>query len=154
VTGGVGGGCSCCFTPAYEFWGSIRPGRTSQASDLGSIPIARSIKPVDAVGFTGFYPPNWPTKPSVLDAVGREIRRSSFNWTRALLNDQHGMARRSELTCPVPSSDWLVTAGAFIGQIERHYFRIACEESVKLKPGYAYGQSISLSFRTFYLRFL
>jgi hypothetical protein len=24
----------------------------------------------------------------------------------------------------------------------------------KLEPGYAYGQSISLSFRTFYLRFL
>ena len=29
----------------------------------------------------------------------------------------------------LPSSDWLVTAGAFIGQIEGHYFRIACEES-------------------------
>jgi hypothetical protein len=26
----------------------------SQASDVGSIPIARSINPVDAVGFTGF----------------------------------------------------------------------------------------------------
>jgi len=45
---------------------------------------------------------------------------------------------------------------AFIGQIERHYFRIACEgkQIVKLEPGYAYGQSISLSFRTFYLCFL
>jgi hypothetical protein len=53
-------------------------------------------------------------------------------------------------------SDWLVTAGAFIGQIERHCFRIACEgkQIVKLEPGYAYGQSISLSFRTFYLCFL
>jgi hypothetical protein len=32
----------------------------SQASDVGSIPIARSIKPVDAVGFTGFRSPNCP----------------------------------------------------------------------------------------------
>jgi len=64
----------------------------------------------------------------------------------------HGRLRSSRL----PSSDWLVTAGAFIGQIERHYFRIACEgkQIVKLEPGYAYGQSISLSFRTFYLCFL
>ena len=30
----------------------------SQASDVGSIPIARSIKPVDAVGLTGFHSPN------------------------------------------------------------------------------------------------
>ncbi len=30
---------------------------SSQASDVGSIPIARSINPVDAVGFTGFPPP-------------------------------------------------------------------------------------------------
>ena len=28
------------------------------------------------------------------------------------------------------------------------------KQIVKLEPGYAYGQSISLSFRTFYLRFL
>jgi hypothetical protein len=28
----------------------------SQASDVGSISIARSINPVDAVGFTGFPP--------------------------------------------------------------------------------------------------
>ena len=27
--------------------------KTSQASDVNSIPIARSINPVDAVGFTG-----------------------------------------------------------------------------------------------------
>jgi hypothetical protein len=30
----------------------------SQASEVGSIPIARSIKPVDAVGFTSFLPRN------------------------------------------------------------------------------------------------
>src|SRR5882762_4887382 len=35
--------------------------QVSQLSDLGSIPIARSIKPVDAVGFTGFHSLNWPT---------------------------------------------------------------------------------------------
>jgi hypothetical protein len=32
--------------------------KTSQASDVGSIPIARSINPVDAVEFTGFPHPN------------------------------------------------------------------------------------------------
>jgi hypothetical protein len=30
--------------------------QASQASDVGSIPIARSIKPVDAVGLTDFHP--------------------------------------------------------------------------------------------------
>jgi hypothetical protein len=43
----------------------------SQTSDVGSIPIARSITPVDAVGFTGFDPRNWPIKCAILDAVGR-----------------------------------------------------------------------------------
>jgi para-nitrobenzyl esterase len=43
----------------------------SQRSDVGSIPIARSINPVDAVGFTGFHPPNLPIKCAILDAVGR-----------------------------------------------------------------------------------
>jgi hypothetical protein len=46
----------------------------SQASDVGSIPIARSINPVDAVGFTGFPPSNWPINYRFLDADGREIR--------------------------------------------------------------------------------
>jgi hypothetical protein len=46
----------------------------SQTSDVGSIPIARSISPVDAVGFTGFPPRNQPLKPAILDAVGREYR--------------------------------------------------------------------------------
>jgi hypothetical protein len=32
--------------------------QASQASDVGSIPIARSISPVDAVGFTGLHPQN------------------------------------------------------------------------------------------------
>jgi len=45
--------------------------KTSQASDVGSIPIARSINPVDAVGFTGFHPQNRPIKSAILDAVGR-----------------------------------------------------------------------------------
>ncbi|MGB7461503.1 MAG: hypothetical protein WBW14_01285, partial [Candidatus Acidiferrum sp.] len=44
-----------------------------QASDVGSIPIARSINPVDAVGFTGFSPQNFFLKPLILDAVGREL---------------------------------------------------------------------------------
>jgi hypothetical protein len=36
---------------------------SSQASDVGSIPIARSINPVDAVGFTGFPPSKVPLIP-------------------------------------------------------------------------------------------
>ena len=36
-------------------------------------PIARSINPVDAVGFTGFPPPKSPLSSPILDAVGREI---------------------------------------------------------------------------------
>jgi hypothetical protein len=46
----------------------------SQASDVGSIPIARSINPVDAVGFTGFLHPKFPIKTRVLDAAGRGFR--------------------------------------------------------------------------------
>jgi hypothetical protein len=36
--------------------------QASQASDVGSIPIARSINPVDAVEFTGFLYPKFPIK--------------------------------------------------------------------------------------------
>jgi hypothetical protein len=54
----------------------------SQASDLGSIPIARSIKPVDAVGFTGFPPLKMTSNCSILDAVGREIAPETEFWTR------------------------------------------------------------------------
>jgi hypothetical protein len=46
------------------------------------IPIARSINPVDAVGFTGFHSPNWRIKRAVLDAVGRGLYRRKLNWTR------------------------------------------------------------------------
>ena len=54
----------------------------SQASDVGSIPIARSIKPVDAVGFTDFPAINRASNSFILDAVGRgaSIRRGT--WTR------------------------------------------------------------------------
>jgi hypothetical protein len=40
---------------------------------MGSIPIARSINPVDAVGFTGFPPLISPLNYQVFDVVGREI---------------------------------------------------------------------------------
>jgi hypothetical protein len=40
---------------------------------MGSIPIARSINPVDAVGFAGFPPQKSPLNSPILDAVGREI---------------------------------------------------------------------------------
>jgi hypothetical protein len=36
---------------------------------MGSIPIACSINPVDAVEFTGFLPPKFTIKTRVLDAV-------------------------------------------------------------------------------------
>jgi hypothetical protein len=42
-------------------------------SAMGSIPIARSLKPVDAVGFAGFSPQNSSLNRSILDADGREI---------------------------------------------------------------------------------
>src|SRR4029077_4719620 len=56
----------------------------SQASDVGSIPIARSINPVDAVGFTGIHPRHWPIKSPILDAVGRESRLKNLIGRRAL----------------------------------------------------------------------
>src|SRR6266567_6152388 len=39
-------------------------------------------KPCDAVGFTGFQPRKFPVKPTILDAVGREIFGTSEFWTR------------------------------------------------------------------------
>jgi hypothetical protein len=45
---------------------------SSQVSEVGSIPIARSIKHVDAVGFAGFPPQNTSLKCSILYAIGRE----------------------------------------------------------------------------------
>src|SRR5258705_12269124 len=48
--------------------------KASQASDVGSIPIARSRNPVDAVGFTGFHSQERPIKSLVLDADGRGAR--------------------------------------------------------------------------------
>jgi hypothetical protein len=54
----------------------------SQASDVGSIPIARSITPVDAVGFTGFQLPRIAIKTGVLDADGRDFRLLRAFWTR------------------------------------------------------------------------
>ena len=44
----------------------------SQASVVGSIPIARSKNPVDAVGLTGFPPLKATSNCSILDVVGRE----------------------------------------------------------------------------------
>jgi hypothetical protein len=50
--------------------------KASRVSDMGSIPIARSINPVDAVEFTGFLHPKFPIKTRVLDAVGPVSDRS------------------------------------------------------------------------------
>jgi hypothetical protein len=54
---------SVCCSFQTLFWRGIGrdsfadvPEQTSQASDAGSIPIARTINPVDADGFTGFHP--------------------------------------------------------------------------------------------------
>ena len=49
--------------------------KASQVSDVGSIPIARSRNPVDAVGFTGFHPQERPYK----------IPRFGRRWTRVPL---------------------------------------------------------------------
>src|SRR6266480_8002666 len=62
----------------------------SQASDVGSIPIARSINPVDAVGFTGFHTSKWFIKLRFLDAVGRGFRRCESSWTRLLAGARGG----------------------------------------------------------------
>jgi hypothetical protein len=43
----------------------------SRISNVVSIPIARSINPVDAVGFTGFHSQEHPIKFLVLDADER-----------------------------------------------------------------------------------
>src|SRR5713101_9595561 len=67
--------------------------QTSQALGVGSIPIARSIKPVDAVGFTGFHSQDRPVKHSILDAVGREFGEQEFNWTRAFPPDRQMFTR-------------------------------------------------------------
>ena len=55
-----------------------------KTSDVGSIPIARSINPVDAVGFTGFPSRKLPLKPMILDAVGRGFGLPASNWTQTL----------------------------------------------------------------------
>jgi hypothetical protein len=46
----------------------------SQASDTGSIPVARSIKSIDAVGFTGFLPRNSPPRSEHLNARPTNMR--------------------------------------------------------------------------------
>jgi len=55
---------------------------TSLGIGRGSIPIARSINPVDAVGFTGFPSRNWRSKRRILDALGRAIQSDVAKWTR------------------------------------------------------------------------
>jgi len=57
-------------------WMTLFLAVVSHSSDVGSIPIARSGNPVDAVGFTGFLHPKLPLKTRVLDAVGRGFRPS------------------------------------------------------------------------------
>jgi hypothetical protein len=49
----------------------LLPAGSSQTSDVRSIPIARSINPVDAVGLTGFSRRKFSPKRLILDAVGR-----------------------------------------------------------------------------------
>jgi hypothetical protein len=56
--------------------------RASQASGVGSIPIARSVNPVDAVGLTGFPLSKTTSNRCILDVVGREIKVAPEFWTR------------------------------------------------------------------------
>jgi hypothetical protein len=76
----------------------------SQASDVGSIPIARSINPVDAVGFTGFPPLKVTSNCSILDAVGREIPAVTEFWTRSAVKESDGEPRKLELPTNDPSA--------------------------------------------------
>jgi len=54
----------------------LSPLVASQAADVGSIPIARFRKPVDAVGLTDFPSLNRPVNRYVLDAIGRSSVKS------------------------------------------------------------------------------
>ena len=83
---------------AANLCGFIHLQQASQASDVGSIPIARSINPVDAVEFTGFPPRKFPIKTRVLDAVGRGFRPQRASWTRRLGSFSLGPMRY----CPPP----------------------------------------------------
>ena len=67
-------------------WMTLFLAVVSHSSDVGSIPIARSGNPVDAVGFTGFLHPKFPLKTRVLDAVGRGFRPQRASWTRRFGN--------------------------------------------------------------------
>jgi hypothetical protein len=58
----------------YATESALVQAKASQASAVGSIPIARSRNPVDGVGFTGFHPQERPIKSLVLDADGRGSR--------------------------------------------------------------------------------
>jgi hypothetical protein len=102
---------------------NVRPTDSTGLSELaiGSIPIARSINPVDAVGFTGFPPLNSPIKTSILDAVGHGAHRWRFNWTRhfywhdlsvapSAVEGEEVINRHSQ----TPSNSVRVSKGAFL----------------------------------------
>ena len=63
---------------------------------MGSIPIARSINPADAVGLTDFRTESQPQKYPILDALGREtvchfhFGRESLELQRLRLIEKQG----------------------------------------------------------------
>jgi hypothetical protein len=54
-------------------WMKLFLALVSHSSDVGSIPIARSISSVGAVGLTGLPSSIWRITRRVLDAVGRDF---------------------------------------------------------------------------------
>jgi hypothetical protein len=67
---------------------------------LGSIPIARSINLVDAVGLTDFHPLILPSNNVVLDAVARESDTTTSSWTRVWLGRRFVPGARIERWSP------------------------------------------------------
>ena len=62
---------------------------------MGSIPIARSINPVDAVGFTGFPPPKFPYKKPSFGRSWTRIPAASGHLGR----DDSGICHFSDYGC-------------------------------------------------------
>jgi hypothetical protein len=68
--------------------------RASRASDAGSIPIARSINPVDAVEFTGFPPEEYIPPPII--CIKQEVRFGAVVALSDVLQSQVVVHRMSQ----------------------------------------------------------
>jgi hypothetical protein len=91
----------------------------AQIPGMGSIPIARSKKPVDAVGLTDFPAPNCPVNCYVLDAVGRAAARLYAFWTRARARNHRALTRpaSARLECAYRQSTPTLELGPQAAQV-------------------------------------